>query len=122
VILVALALAVGFIPQFAAQCSPSSPESVAGGEPCGRVSPVYPPAAKAAKVQGTVVLKVKIGKAGDVQRVKLVSGHPLLVSAAIDAVKRWKFKPYLSNGFPVKVETIVRVNFTLDQGAAANIR
>jgi TonB family protein len=120
VILVALALALGFIPQFAAQCSPSSPE--AWREPCGRVSPVYPPAAKAAKVQGTVVLKVKIGKAGDVQRVKLVSGHPLLVSAAIDAVKRWKFKPYLSNGFPVKVETIVRVNFTLDQGAAANIR
>ena len=51
---------------------------------------------------------------------KLVSGHPLLVSAAIDAVKRWKFKPYLSNGSAVKVETVVRVNFTLDQGAATS--
>ncbi len=78
-----------------------------------KVPPVYPPEARAAKVQGDVLLKVRISKAGDVQEVNLISGHPLLAGSAIDAVKQWKYKPYLLNGNPVEVETQAKVNFTL---------
>jgi TonB family protein len=115
---VALALAVCFTQQLAAQCPQSSTESVAEGQPCAKVDPIYPPLARVARVQGTVVLRVTISKTGNVQKVSLVSGHPLLVSAAIDAVKQWKFRPYLSNGSPAKVETAVQVNFVFDQGAS----
>jgi periplasmic protein TonB len=58
-------------------------------------------------------LQVKIDKQGDVYDVKLISGHPQLAPAAIDAVKQWKYKPYLLNGYPVDVETQITVNFTL---------
>jgi periplasmic protein TonB len=110
---VALALASCFAQEPALQCPPSS-ESVGQEGLLCRVAPTYPPLARAARVQGTVVLKVKIDKSGEVQKVKLVSGHPLLVSAAIDAVKQWKFQTYISSGFPVKERT-VEVNFTLDK-------
>jgi periplasmic protein TonB len=60
-----------------------------------------------------VVLKVEISPEGDVTDLSLVSGHPLLVPAAIDAVKQWKYKPYLLNGQAVTVETQVSVSFRL---------
>jgi protein TonB len=66
-----------------------------------------------ARIQGRVVLKVVISKTGDVVSLALVSGDPLLAPAAIDAVKQWKYKPYLLNGNPVEVDTQVTVNFTL---------
>jgi TonB family protein len=78
-----------------------------------KVPPVYPPLARQARIQGTVILKVHINKSGDVESMQLFSGHPMLAPAAIDAVKQWKYKPYLLNGEPVNVETQVMVNFTL---------
>lgn len=78
-----------------------------------KVAPVYPPEAKRAKVQGTVSLQVKVSKTGDVEDVKLISGHPMLVPAAIEAVKQWKYKPYLLNGVAWAAETTVTVNFKL---------
>ena len=80
-----------------------------------KVDPVYPPLARQARIQGTVILQVVINKSGDVENVQLFSGHPMLAQAAIDAVKQWKYKPYLLNGEPVEVETRVTVNFTLPE-------
>lgn len=78
-----------------------------------KVEPVYPPLARQARIQGVVLLKAQISKTGDVVNLQLVSGHPMLAPAAIDAVKQWKYRPYLLNGFPVDVETDITVNFTL---------
>jgi TonB family protein len=78
-----------------------------------KVIPVYPPLARQAGIQGMVLLKVQINKSGDIENIQLVSGHPMLAPAAIEAVKQWKYKPYLLNGEPVEVETEVTVNFTL---------
>jgi periplasmic protein TonB len=60
-----------------------------------------------------VTLHALIGKTGDIENLELVSGDPLLAPAAIDAVKQWKYKPYLFKGNPVVVDTEIRVNFTL---------
>lgn len=81
-----------------------------------RVQPPYPPLARQARIQGTVVLQAEISKTGDIQNLRLISGHPMLAPAAIEAVKQWKYKPYLLNGEPVEVETTVQVNFTLAGG------
>ena len=78
-----------------------------------RVSPAYPQAARQGRIEGNVVLHAIISKAGDISAVDLVCGHPLLAPAAIDAVKQWKYKPYLLNGKPVEVDTQIQVNFTL---------
>jgi protein TonB len=81
-----------------------------------RVQPAYPPLARQARIQGTVVLAAEISKDGAIQNLHLISGHPMLAPAAIEAVKQWKYKPYLLNGEPVEVETTVQVNFTLSGG------
>lgn len=81
-----------------------------------RVNPSYPPLARQARIQGTVILQAEISKTGDIQNLRLISGHPMLAPAAIEAVKQWKYKPYLLNGEPVEVETTVQVNFTLAGG------
>jgi len=78
-----------------------------------KVPPTYPEVARQARIQGTVVLKAWIDKTGAVQSLQLVSGHPMLGPAAIEAVKQWKYNPYLLNGEPIAVETNVTVNFTL---------
>lgn len=78
-----------------------------------KVDPQYPPDAKAQHIQGIVLLQVKIDKEGNVYDVQLISGHPQLAPAAVEAVKQWKYKPYLLNGNPVDVETQITVNFTL---------
>jgi TonB family protein len=78
-----------------------------------KVQPQYPEDAKQARIQGQVVLQAEIDKNGDVEELTLVSGHPMLAPAAIEAVKQWKYKPYLLNGQPVKVETQVVVVFQL---------
>jgi protein TonB len=80
-----------------------------------RVQPVYPPLAKSARVQGTVEFTAIIGKDGNIQNLKLVRGHPLLVNAAKEAVLQWKYKPTELNGQPVDVITDIIVNFTLSQ-------
>jgi len=78
-----------------------------------KVQPLYPDDARLARIQGSVVLKAEIDKNGDVEDLTLVSGHPLLAPAALEAVKQWKYKPYLLNGQPVAVETQVTVAFQL---------
>lgn len=78
-----------------------------------KVAPVYPPLAKQARIQGTVSLTAIIGADGAVQNLEVISGHPLLVQAAMEAVKQWLYKPTLLNGNPVEVITQVDVNFTL---------
>jgi protein TonB len=80
-----------------------------------QVRPVYPPLAKQARISGTVELSAIIGRDGRVQDLKVVRGHPLLVQAALDAVKNWIYKPTLLNGEPVEVSTTIDVNFTLAQ-------
>ena len=78
-----------------------------------RVDPIYPPIAKTARIQGSVVLAVEIDRDGAVTSVQVVSGHPMLVTAAGDAVKQWRYRPYKLNGEPVAVRTSVTVNFQL---------
>ena len=79
-----------------------------------KVAPVYPPLARQARIQGTVILKVVIDKSGNVFEVQLVNGHPMLSPAAMGAVRQWKYQPYLVNGEPVDVETNVQVIFKLE--------
>jgi protein TonB len=81
-----------------------------------QVKPNYPPLARQARIQGQVVLQALISKDGSIQNLHLVSGHPMLAPAAIEAVKQWKYKPYYLNGEPVEVETTINVNFTLAGG------
>ncbi len=81
-----------------------------------KVQPTYPALARQARIQGVVVLQALIGKDGGIQNLHVVSGHPMLTGAALDAVKQWKYKPYYLNGEPVEVETTVNVNFTLSGG------
>jgi TonB family protein len=90
-------------------------KGVAAGLIISKVQPDYPPMARQARVQGTVVMKAVINQTGDVESVELLSGHPMLVQAALDAVKQWKYRPYLLNGNAVAVETQVTVNFTLSE-------
>ena len=80
-----------------------------------KVDPVYPPLAKQARVQGTVRFTAIIGKNGSVSNLQLVSGHPLLVAAAQEAVKKWVYRPTLLNGEPVEVVTQIDVPFSLPQ-------
>src|SRR6202011_5059231 len=80
------------------------------------VKPVYPPLARQARIQGKVLLQAVISKDGSIENLHLINGHPMLTQAAMDAVKQWKYKPYLLNGEPGEVETQVEVNFTLSGG------
>jgi len=75
--------------------------------------PEYPPLAKMARIQGTVRLDAVISKDGTIQDLKVISGHPLLVRAALEAVQRWRYQPTLLNGDAVEVATEIDVNFTL---------
>jgi len=83
--------------------------------------PKYPQEAKSAGIQGTVRLEVLIGREGNVQETKLLSGHEILAKAAMKAVLKWRYKPILINGKPVEIVTEVDVNFTLagSRGAGA---
>jgi protein TonB len=91
-------------------------QGVSAGLLIRRVNPNYPPLARQARIQGQVILRAVISKDGSIEGLTLVSGHPMLAPAAIDAVKQWKYKPYLLNGEPVEVDTEVLVNFTLSGG------
>jgi len=78
-----------------------------------KVDPVYPPLAKQARIQGAVRFTAIIGRDGSVQNLQLVSGHPLMVEAARQAVMQWLYKPTLLNGRPVEVVTQIDVVFSL---------
>jgi protein TonB len=79
------------------------------------VTPTYPAEAGRERIEGTVILQAVIGKDGTVQDVQVVSGLPLLAQAAIDAVKQWRYKPYLLNGEPVEVDSRITINFTMSR-------
>src|SRR5205085_67657 len=92
-------------------------QGVTQGMVLRRVQPAYPQMAKIARVQGAVVLAAIIGKDGTIQNLHVVStASPLLNQAAIDAVRQWRYRPYILNGEPVEVDTTVTVNFTLSGG------
>jgi protein TonB len=80
-----------------------------------KVQPVYPPLARQTRISGTVRLHAIISKSGSVESLEVLSGHPLLVRAAMDAVQQWKYKPTLLNGEPVEVDTTIDVIFSLNQ-------
>jgi protein TonB len=84
---------------------------VALGNKISGADPAYPQMAKIAHVQGDVILQATISKNGTITNLRAVSGHPILIQAAMDAVKEWRYRPYLLNGEPVEVETTITVKF-----------
>ena len=86
---------------------------VAQGMLIQKTVPVYPPIAKAARVSGTVVIQATISKAGTIENLHVISGPAMLQQSALDAVKTWRYRPYLLNNEPVEVETTVNVIFSL---------
>ena len=85
------------------------------GQILRRVEPAYPPLARTARIQGNVVLRAMISRSGEIENLQVISGHPMLVQAAIEAVRQWKFRPYFLNGSAVEVETQITVRFVLGQ-------
>ena len=81
-----------------------------------RVQPQYPVLARQARVKGVVLLRAVISRDGRIENLQVISGHPLLVKSAEDAVQQWRYRPYYLNNEPVEVETQVTVNFTLSGG------
>ena len=99
--------------KIAAPTKMSISAGVAGGLLIQKTSPVYPQIAREARVSGTVVIQATISKMGTIDNLRVVSGPTMLRQAALDAVKTWRYKPYMLDGEPVDVETTVSVNFTL---------
>ena len=87
--------------------------AVAAAALVDRVAPVYPPLARQTRVSGTVKLHAVVSKDGAVQQLEVLSGHPLLVPSALDAVRQWKYRPTLLNGEPVEVDTTIDVIYSL---------
>jgi protein TonB len=86
---------------------------VAVGMLTHKTQPIYPPIAKSARVQGTIVLQATISKSGGVDNIHVVSGPVMLRQAAVDAVKTWHYRPYMLNNSPTEVETTINVIFAL---------
>jgi protein TonB len=98
--------------------APSAPIQVGGGVQAARLifgpRPGYPSLARATRTQGTVKMQATIARDGSIRNLQLLSGPPLLVAAAIEAVRQWRYRPTLLNGEPVEVITVIDVNFTLE--------
>jgi TonB family protein len=86
-------------------------QGVTGGKLLHRVAPVYPAQARLLRLQGTVILAAMVMEDGTVRDVKVVEGSSVLAQSAVDAVKRWRYKPYQLDGKPVKNETTITINF-----------
>jgi TonB family protein len=93
--------------------------SVMGAKIVEKVQPVYPPLARQTRIQGTVRLHAIIGRDGSIQQLEVMSGHPLLVQSALDAVKKWRYEPVLLNGEAVEVDTTIDVIYALNQDSPA---
>ncbi len=105
------------VPKMATPTRVRVSQGVTAGMKIHDVTPQYPQMAKIARVQGPVVLAAVIGKDGAIQNLRVVStASPLLNQSALDAVKQWKYRPYILNGEPVEVDTTITVNFTLSGG------
>jgi protein TonB len=92
---------------------PVSVSHMSEGDLLRKILPTYPALARSARVQGQVVLQAVISKQGAIENLKVLTGHPLLVPAAIEAVRQWRYRPYVLNNEPVEVETQITVNFSL---------
>jgi TonB family protein len=88
-------------------------QGVADGLKLRNVDPKYPKEARKQHIQGDVILGATIDKQGNMANIRLISGDPLLAAAAIEAVRQWKYRPYLLNGQPVEVETAIKISFHL---------
>lgn len=97
----------------------SEPTSIPAGKMAAqlltKVTPKYPPDAKKARIQGKVVLEAIIGKTGQVENLKVISGPKELQQSALDAVRQWTYKPVMMNGEPVEVRTTINVNYSLSK-------
>ena len=98
--------------------TPAATQHVSSGVMQGmliyKVIPTYPAIAQATRSSGTVVLQATISRTGAIENLRVVEGPAMLRQAALDAVKQWRYRPYMLNGQPVEVETTVDVNFKLD--------
>ena len=111
-----IADAKGVVPILAHPSTPHVPLRISQLSPADLINgprPFYPATARLARIEGTVVLSALIARDGSIQRLQVLSGHPMLVSAAVDAVRQWRYRPYMLNGEAVEVETQITVNFTL---------
>ena len=107
----------GTRPVLATPPAPSHPIRVSHMDPGSliyQVQPVYPPLARAARVEGPVVLAALISKDGTIENLRVVTGRPMLVRSAVEAVSKWRYRPYILNNEPVEVETQITVNFFLE--------
>lgn len=106
-----------FVPIIPVAPPPTKPafrqSSMLEGSLIRKVTPAYPPLARSVRIQGPVVLEALISKAGTIENLRALSGHPMLIPAALDAVRQWQYRPYILNGEPIEVETQITVNFTL---------
>jgi TonB family protein len=104
-------------PDAAAVANSTGPVRVSSGVMAGlivhKVPPAYPELARQTRIQGTVLLSAVIGEDGHVVKLEPISGPAQLIPATIDAVQRWEYRPYISSGRPIEVETEIQVNFTL---------
>src|SRR5438270_4791657 len=103
-------------PKLAAPHKVRVSSGVVAGNKISGPNPTYPAIAKTARIQATVVLQATISKSGAIENLHAVSGPPMLYQSAIDAVRQWRYKPYILNGDAVEVETTIMVNFTLNGG------
>ena len=78
-----------------------------------RVQPIYPPLARQARIQGPVQLRAIISKTGTIENLQAISGHPMLIQSALNAVRQWRYRPYMLNDEPIPIETEITVNFIL---------
>jgi protein TonB len=108
-----IANSAAIVPKIATPTRVRVSQGVTSGLLIVHPQPTYPPLAKQARISGAVVLQAEISKDGSIQNLHVISGHPMLIQNALEAVKRWKYKPYILNGEPVEVETTITVNFTL---------
>src|SRR5260221_2954846 len=86
---------------------------IVAGNKIHNIDPVYPQMARIAHIHGDVLVSAIINKHGTVENLRPISGHPILIQAALDAVKQWKYTPFTTNGEPVEVETVVKVTFRM---------
>jgi periplasmic protein TonB len=97
----------------APKAAPFHVSQMSEGSLAHKVVPAYPPLAKSARIQGEVLLQALISKQGTIENLRVISGHPMLVAAAVEAVRQWRYRPYVLNGEPVEVDTQITVNFLL---------
>jgi protein TonB len=96
-----------------AQDKPAPKRGVANSLKTHDVQPHYPREAREHGIQGDVVLQATIDTKGNLVDIKIVQGDPILVKASVDAIKKWKYRPYILNGEPVDVDTTIKIQFHL---------